>query len=177
MQAIQQAHTANYRIYVASLADYNEGTLYGKWIDLDGKSAEEITEEVQAMLKASPSDSIAEEWAIHDYDGIKCEEYDSFEDIAEQVAILEQLSVDELDAYPLFVANYGVTDLEKFEDAYQGKWDSELEYCYDYVDAIGLLSEMPEHLHGYFDYDSYARDLFMTDYTFINGHVFNDYSV
>jgi antirestriction protein len=177
MQAIQQTHTANYRIYVASLADYNEGTLYGKWIDLDGKSAEEITEEVQAMLKASPSDSIAEEWAIHDYDGIECEEWDSFEDIAEKVSILEQLSGDELDAYPLFVANYDVTDLGKFEDAYQGKWASELDYCYDYVDAIGLLSEMPEHLHGYFDYDSYARDLFINDYTFIDGHVFHDYSV
>ena len=55
------------------------------------------------MLKDSPSDSIAEEWAIHDYDGIKCEEYDSFEDIAEKVSILEQLSGDELEAYPLFV--------------------------------------------------------------------------
>ena len=177
MQAIQQTHTANYRIYVASLADYNEGTLYGKWIDLDGKSAEEITEEVQEMLKASPSDSIAEEWAIHDYEGIKCEEYDYFEDIAEKVSILEQLSGDELDAYPLFVANYGVTDLEKFEDAYRGKWDSEREYAEEYIDSTGLLRDAEKLLSDYFDYEAFAHDLFINDYTFINGHVFDDLSV
>ena len=49
MQAIQRTQAPSYRIYVASLTDYNEGRHHGKWIDLEGKSAEEITEEVQAM--------------------------------------------------------------------------------------------------------------------------------
>lgn len=38
------------QIYVADLAAYNAGTLYGKWIDAE-QSAEEIEEEVQEMLK------------------------------------------------------------------------------------------------------------------------------
>jgi antirestriction protein len=173
MQAIQQTNTANYRIYVASLADYNEGRHHGKWIDLDGKTAEEITEEVQAMLKASPSSSIAEEWAIHDYDGIKCEEYDSFEDIAEKVSILEQLSGDELEAYPIFVEYENETDLEKFKERYRGKWDSEKDYCEHYVDDLGIISEAPEDLQRYFDYDAYARDLFIETVFEVKGHVFD----
>jgi len=53
-----------YRIYVASLSDYNAGRLHGAWIDAT-QDADEIEAEVQEMLAASP-EPIAEEWAIHD---------------------------------------------------------------------------------------------------------------
>lgn len=41
------------RIYVASLADYNNGRLHGEWIDLDGKDADDVQGEIAAMLRAS----------------------------------------------------------------------------------------------------------------------------
>ncbi len=55
------------RIYVASLADYNSGRLHGRWIDA-GQSAEAIREQIAEML-AESKEPIAEEWAIHDYEG------------------------------------------------------------------------------------------------------------
>lgn len=45
---------ADYRIYVACLASYNNGRLHGAWIDVDGKDGDDIREEVAAMLRASP---------------------------------------------------------------------------------------------------------------------------
>jgi hypothetical protein len=44
---------AECRIYVACLASYNNGVLYGRWIDVDGKDAGELQAEVNAMLRGS----------------------------------------------------------------------------------------------------------------------------
>jgi len=41
------------RICVASLSDYNAGLLLGDWIDLDGKDADDVGEEIAAMLRTS----------------------------------------------------------------------------------------------------------------------------
>uniref|UniRef100_UPI003FF0C08B antirestriction protein ArdA n=1 Tax=Candidatus Limisoma sp. TaxID=3076476 RepID=UPI003FF0C08B len=40
--------------------------------------------------------------------------------------------------------------------------------CYDLERQMG-------HLANYFDYDAYARDLFMYDYYYDNGYVFRHY--
>ncbi len=57
------------RIYVACLAAYNNGRLHGRWIDA-GQDVEEIQTEITEMLAASPI-QLAEEWAIHDYEGFE----------------------------------------------------------------------------------------------------------
>jgi len=78
------------RIYVACLASYNAGTLYGRWIDVTGEA--EIWDAVQAMLKGSEEDG-AEEWAIHDYEGFEgapVNEYDSFAHICELAAFIRE---------------------------------------------------------------------------------------
>ena len=36
----------------------------------------------------------------------------------------------------------------------------------------GLLADVPETVALYFDYEAYARDLFLDSFTFIDGHVF-----
>lgn len=38
------------RIYVADLASYNNGVLHGVWIDLDGKDADDVHEEIRAKV-------------------------------------------------------------------------------------------------------------------------------
>jgi antirestriction protein len=58
------------RIYVADLSAYNNAHLHGEWIDCD-TDADEVREQIKAMLAASPMVEIeaCEEWAIHDYEG------------------------------------------------------------------------------------------------------------
>ncbi|MCE7044717.1 antirestriction protein ArdA, partial [Dyadobacter sp. CY312] len=70
--------------------------------------------------------------------------------------------------------------LQNFDECYQGYFagsmtDPELEYAYEYVDQTGLLSEVSPTIQRYFDYEAFARDLFMDGYTQIDGHVFSDY--
>ncbi len=72
------------RIYVASLADYNAGRLYGSWIDAN-QSAECIHDEIAQML-ATSKEPIAEEWAIHDYEyfgDLQLSEYEGIDQVAE----------------------------------------------------------------------------------------------
>jgi antirestriction protein len=55
------------RVYVASLADYNDGELVGRWIRVD-QSQETIQQTIREMLRASAYPD-AEEWAVHDFEG------------------------------------------------------------------------------------------------------------
>lgn len=64
------------RIYVASLSDYNNGTLHGTFITLDEDTTiDDVWAKINAMLATSPTfrefpeGGPAEEWALHDYEG------------------------------------------------------------------------------------------------------------
>jgi antirestriction protein len=46
------------RIYAADLAAYNSGRLRGIWIDVAGKSGDEIHDEIDAMLAGSPEPNV-----------------------------------------------------------------------------------------------------------------------
>jgi hypothetical protein len=54
------------------LSDYNAGILHGVWIDAV-EDADELQEPIDRMLAASPTTrrygDVAEEWAIHDFEG------------------------------------------------------------------------------------------------------------
>ncbi len=63
------AENSEIRIYVACLASYNNGILFGQWIDAT-QELDDLYAELRAMLKASPIPD-AEEWAIHDYEGFE----------------------------------------------------------------------------------------------------------
>ena len=87
--------TTEFRIYVASLMDYNNGILHGRWIDVT--DVETIWEEINKMLEESPSakeyHEKAEEWAVHDYEGfgdVLLGENPDFEKLVEIVEGVEE---------------------------------------------------------------------------------------
>jgi len=59
--------------------------------------------------------------------------------------------------------------LSKFRDAYCGKYNSEEDYVYEYVEDC---YELPEFAKTYFDYEKFANELFSTDYWYKDGFVF-----
>lgn len=68
------------KVYVASLADYNNGVLHGVWIDAARDQAD-IQSDIDAMLAESKEPG-AEEFAIHDYGDFgvcQIHEFDSIE--------------------------------------------------------------------------------------------------
>ena len=58
-------------------------------------------------------------------------------------------------------------------DAYAGQYDSEIDYAQQYVDDTGMLDAAPELVRMYFDYEAFARDIFISDLAYGDkGHVF-----
>jgi antirestriction protein len=149
------------RIYVASLSDYNAGRLVGRWIALDETTdADDIHTAVQAMLKTSP-EPIAEEWAIHDYEGfgdIHLDEYESFDRVAALVAALAEHG----DAFAAWATDdWRRANPEKFTDQYLGEYKDRETYAQEDDTLCDLLDQLPHNLGSYFDWEAYARDLFM----------------
>jgi antirestriction protein len=177
--------TTTRRIYVACLASYNAGTLHGAWIDAT-QGAEGIKEDIAKVLRASPFPNVtvncpdhtmftdspcalckgtgkvpsAEEFAIHDYEGfgnIKLSEFTHIDDVA---AIAEALEEHD-GAFEVAYANFH--DLNEALDAvrenYCGAYDSVTDYAEAFADDTGMLSEMPENLRCYFDFEAFGRDM------------------
>jgi antirestriction protein len=149
------------RIYVACLAAYNAGLLHGKWIDAD-QDAEDIMEEIQTMLKASP-EPFAEEWAIHDYENfgsISLNEYESIEKVAE----LGQAIVEHGLAIAAYY-NYQGT-LDDFEEDFCGVYESEEDFVEDWLAETGQLEAIEKAgLKSYYiDFEAMARDWFIDSF-------------
>ena len=147
------------RIYVACLAAYNNGILYGAWIDAT-QDEDVIRDKIAAMLKASPV-SGAEEYAIHDYEGfegVSVSEYEGIESVCETAAFLAEHGtlggklVDELG------------DLEDARLALEENYAGEYRSLADFAQELTEQSiEIPKILKFYIDYERMARDLEIND--------------
>ncbi len=93
--------STEFRVYIASLSDYNAGRLHGEWFDFTTwTSVEDLEDFTQEMLKRSPEAALtgfpSEEWAIHDYEapswGIEISEWESFKSLVsmhDKILVLE----------------------------------------------------------------------------------------
>lgn len=148
------------RIYVASLADYNAGHLHGRWIDLGaGVTYEDVMDEIEEMLSTS-KEPIAEEWAIHDYEGFAGLSVSEYEDIAVVVEWAEHIA-EYGEAFALWVANDPTynTDPMEFQDQYRGEWDSLEDFAENLADDLGMFDNVNDTFRTYFDFEAFARDL------------------
>lgn len=151
-------------IYVASLADYNAGTLHGQWLGAH-QSPEQLHAATAAMLARSKQPD-AEEWAIHDHQGfgtIRIGEYETFDTIAALAAGIDQHG----NAFTAWAAAVGGSeaDIDRFEAAYLGQWESLDDYAEHILDDLGYIeaitNAVPEHLRPYLKIDNagLGRDL------------------
>ena len=64
---------------------------------------------------------------------------------------------------------------DQFEEAYQGEWDSERAYSDNLLDeCYPEIADGDSVTSRYFNYDAFCRDLFMSDCSYVEGHVFNN---
>jgi len=151
------------RIYVASLSDYNEGRLYGVWLDAD-QEPEELHDAIAGMLQASPSGQ-AEEWAIHDYEGFDALRLGEWEELGHVSRVAKGIRENGLAFAHWSTLVAEDDDLANFEEAYLGHWASLTDYAEDLLDDFGLENELdrvvPEGLRPYvrIDVEAFGRDL------------------
>jgi antirestriction protein len=161
----EQDYKETPRIYVASLSDYIDGRLHGKWVSA-AVGHEELEAEVQAMLATSPTGD-AEEFAIFDFEGfgpVRLGEYESLH----TVATIANGIAEHGSAFAHWAAQVGTSDAEglnAFEDAYRGHWESVEAYAENLLDDLGanlfIYEAVPDYLQPYIklDVEGFARDL------------------
>ena len=146
------------KVYVGTYAKYNNGSLSGAWLDLsDYSDKEEFYEACRELHKDEedaeymfqdwenvPEGLIGESWISENFFALR----DAVEDLSEEDA-------DDL--------------VRDFRDEYQGEYDDEEDFAYEIIEEC---YDLPEFAKTYFDYEKFARDLFMCDYWFDDGFVF-----
>ena len=167
------------KIYVGTYAKYNNGSIAGGWLDLDDYTDRD--EFYQACRELHPDENDPE-FMFQDHENIPdcfigeswiSEKFWSYMEAVKEVSNSE--------AFEAYVNHFGydlqnedITELiEKFDDAFQGE-QSASDFTYDLVQSM-LPSDAPEFLLSYFDYDKYERDLFMGDYTEVDGFIFSNH--
>lgn len=167
----------NPQIYVACLASYNNGVLYGCWCDAT-EDQDLINDQIQTMLSNSSIPN-AEEYSIHDYSDFG------------SLHLCENESLSTVHDLALFIKEHGelgakligyLGDLECAQNAlesnYHGSYDSELSYAIDLFDDC-YIHDVPKNIRYYIDYEAFCRDLFMSDFYSISVdgdvHVFSNH--
>ena len=162
---------------------YVDGTpTKGAWIDLDDITD---TDDVLAILAEQglvPKDEDGEpeyggDLLVADVDGALARHFLSkhgtfdLADYKDCADYCESRRVD-LEAAAVYIGHFGSWSQSSFEDGYQGQHDSEEAFAEQLVDDLGLLDSMPDSLRGYFDFEKYARDIFIDSYVMEDGYVF-----
>ena len=147
------------RVWIGCLHCYNSGHLIGEWFD--AATADEVTT-YDIHGRASSHDEM---WVM-DHENIPVRgEMDPLT-AAEWGRVFDE--VDE--HWPALCAwvesgDYvaeGTGDLPSvsdFEERYCGEWESFEDYAENLAGDIGLLTDVPEEIARYFDWDAWTRDL------------------
>jgi antirestriction protein len=169
------------KLYVGTYSKYNAGRLTGKWLDLTEYSdKEEFYEACQEFHK----DEEDPEFMFQDYEGILhdmpswlIEESYIDSDVFDYLQAFEN-DEERAEAFFKWVKYAGYKGdyyylMSKFEEAYEGKYSSPEDYAEYLVEEMGILKAMGRYSY-YFDYSAFARDLFMTDYMYLDGVVYRN---
>ena len=143
------------RVYVGTYAKYNSGSIAGKWLDLSDYSDKDEFLAACAELHKDESDP---ELMFQDHEGIP-EGMISESSIEAEVwdwLALNDTAKELLAVYRAEVDSDGT--IEQANEAFAGAWSSPEDWAENFMEDTGGLSEMPENLRMYFDFEAYARD-------------------
>ena len=165
------------QVYVGTYAKYNAGSLAGAWFKLsDYTDKDEFIE----ACKKFHADETSPEFMFQDWENIP-EGFITESSISKEYwELVDKIKYYDMDEEALiafldykgytFENDYLDTIIDDFEESYQGEFNDEEAYAYDLVE--NFYFGLPELVKTYFDYERFARDLFIGEYTFENGYVF-----
>ena len=163
-------------LYVGTYGKYNNGSIKGKWLNLeDYADAKAFWTACEALHK----DENDPEYMFQDFEGFPKSMYGESLNTEEIEKIIEfaHLGADEQTTITEFEDAFGEMpkDFEQAQDAFicviAGNNPNE-ELAEYYIDECGIM-EIPEHLLNYIDYERYGRDLMYDHSISSNGYVFN----
>ena len=175
----EHAHDINYdspAIYLGTYRKYNNGSLFGQWIDLTTFDDYEDFCDYCYRLHADEHDP---EFMVQDFENYpECwyhesglpteEEFDRLQEYAE-------LDDEKKEAYRIFIENIDEEGtLEDFEDRYIGSYKDGSDFAYYFIEDCGYTNNMPEILQCAIDYDAVWTYLDTSGaYMEYNGYIFS----
>lgn len=156
------------KIYVGTYKKYSECNLFGAWVDLDDFATKDDFIEHCRALHADEEDP---ELFFQDFEGIpRC----FISECSIDSEFWDYMNYDdrhEGDAKEAYVNLFNEWDSRDFEERLYGRFDSDTDLAYDYVENAGVLDGVPSYLQNYFDYEKFGRDLAM-DFSEDGGYYF-----
>ena len=163
-------------IYCGTYGKYNSGNLSGIWVNV---STFDDYEDFVNFCLAIHADEEDPELMYQDFENMPDSLYHEsmgekeFNKIAKYCELCDEYSVEAVDD---FLEWYSPEDLDNMNDAYAGVYDSEEDFAIEIVNGCYDLEKMMGDLAYYFDYEEFARDLFLNDYHFgSHGTVFRKF--
>ena len=153
-------------LYCGTYGKYNSGSLCGMWVDL---STFDSYDDFLNFCKAIHADEDDPELMYQDYENMPRSLYREsmgekvFENIKEYCELCDDYSVEAVEDFLEWSSS---EDLERMHDAYVGVYDSEEDFAEEIVSDCYDLDNMMGSIACYFDYEAFARDLFINDYCF-----------
>lgn len=158
------------RIYVGTYAKYNDGNLFGKWLNLEDYNDKEEFLKACAELHSDEDDP---ELMFQDWEGIPDDMVSECSVDPKCWELIEAYDEFGEDAVKAYIYCFGEWNERDFQDRYRGEFSSWEDMAEELLEETGTLESIPENLRYYFDYEKYARDLRICgDLTESNGHYF-----
>ena len=153
-------------LYCGTYGKYNSGNFSGIWVDV---STFDDYEDFVNFCLAIHADEEDPEIMFQDFENIPDSLYhesmgeEGFNNIAKYCELCDDYSVSAVDD---FLEWDSTEDLDNMHDAYVGVYDSREDFAREIVSDCYDIENIMGNLACYFDYEAFARDLFMCDYYF-----------
>ena len=153
-------------LYCGTYGKYNSGNLSGMWVNV---STFDDYEDFVNFCLAIHADEEDPELMYQDYENMPDSLYHEsmgekeFNKIEEYCELCDEYSVEAVDD---FLEWDSTEDLDNMHDAYVGVYDSREDFAREIVSDCYDIENIMGNLACYFDYEAFARDLFMGDYYF-----------
>ena len=153
-------------LYCGTYGKYNSGNFSGIWVDV---STFDDYEEFINFCLAIHADEEDPELMYQDFENMPDSLYHEsmgekgFNKIAKYCELCDEYSVEAVDD---FLEWDSTEDLDNMHDAYVGVYDSREDFAREIVSDCYDIENIMGNLACYFDYEAFARDLFMGDYYF-----------
>ena len=171
----------NVQIYVGTYNKYNNGSIYGEWLDLSNYSD---IQELHAEMRKIHKDEEDPEFMFQDYE---CPDFFQklnlisechiSENIFEVIEIIENCSyvIEVIEAYCncIYPNNETIEEIiEKIEESYNGEYSNDNEFVQELLESCGDIPvNLPSYIH--IDWERTAYDIMM-DYSTSENHYFRN---
>lgn len=156
---------SNAQVYVGTYRKYNEGSLFGKWLELEDYADKSEFHEACLELHKDEDDP---ELMFQDFqcipEGMVGESF-----INEEAFEFARLSEEEQEMMIIYRADVNQEgDIEQAQEEFRGKFDSKADFAQDWYEESGGLEAVPSFWQNHIDWDSVVRDMEHDGFTFVS---------